>query len=163
MSSSDGSTSLALGSLLREYREWAGYSRVALAESVGISVDQLERWEIVGVPVPPSESFLALAAFLDVPESAVHATVSEEPGRSRAASPARYLPRDAVAAYEAAPALEDAIVAHGWTPEEVAEALATSPAKIQAWRLGVIEMTQAEHLALAGLLHLSNEPTAEEP
>ena len=59
MSSSHGQTSLAVGSLLREYREWAGYSRRALAERVGISADQLERWEILGVPVPPSKRFLA--------------------------------------------------------------------------------------------------------
>ena len=49
----------------------------------------------------------------------------------------------------------------GWTPEEVAEALATSPTKVQAWRTGVIEMTQAERLTLSGLFRVRNEPAHE--
>jgi transcriptional regulator with XRE-family HTH domain len=160
MSSSHGQTSLALGSLLREYREWAGYSRGALFKRVGISADQLERWEIVGVPVPPSERFLALANFLDVPDSAVDVALSEKPGRDGTAGLARYLPRDPIEVYEAEPVLEDAIAFDGWTPEEVAEALATSPTKVQAWRLGAIEMTKAERLTLCNLLHLRNEPAS---
>jgi transcriptional regulator with XRE-family HTH domain len=161
MSNSHSPTSLAVGSLLRDYREWAGYSRDALAERVGISVDELERWEIEGVPVPPPERFLALADFLDAPAWAVGAALSEEPGRDSAAGPLRYLPRDPVALYEAAPALEDAIAVDGWTPEAIAQALATSPTKVQAWRLGMIEMTRAEQSALSGLLQLSNEQTDE--
>ena len=66
---------------------------------------------------------------------------------------ARYLPHDPIEVYEAAPVIEDAIAVHGWTPEEIAEALATSPTKVQAWRLGVIEMTEAERLTLSGLVN----------
>jgi len=157
MSSSNGLTSLAVGSLVREYREWAGYSRRALAERVGISPDELERWEIVGVPVPPSARFVALIDFLDIPESTVEAALAEASDRG----PKRYLPRDPIEVYTAAPFLEDAIAVQGWTPEGIAEALATTPTKVQAWRLGVIEMTQAERLMLSSLLDLRNEPASE--
>ena len=148
MSSSNDPTSLALGSLLREYREWAGYSRDAVGERVGISADQLERWEILGVPAPPPKSFLAVAECVGIPGSAVDAALSGE---------ARCLPRDPIEVYEAEPVIEDAIAVHGWSPEDVAEALVTSPTKVQAWRLGVIEMTEAERLMLTCLVQLKNE------
>ena len=152
MSWSDGPTSRAAGSLLREYRKWDGYSRGALAERVGMSVDQLERWEILGVPIPPPKSFLAAAELVGVPASAVNdALLGQAPS----------LPRDPIEVYEAAPVIEDAIADHGSTPEEIADALATSPTKVQAWRLGVIEMTQAERLTLSDFLQLRNKPTSE--
>jgi hypothetical protein len=47
----------------------------------------------------------------------------------------------------------------GWTPEEVAEALDTSPTKVQAWRLGAVEMTTAERLALTELVRLKGKRT----
>jgi transcriptional regulator with XRE-family HTH domain len=152
MSNSNGVSSFALGSLLREYREWDGYSRVALAERVGISVDQLERWEILGVPAPPPRSFLAVAECVGIPGSAVDAALSGE---------ARCLPRDPIEVYEAEPVIEDAIAVHGWSPEDVAEALATSPTQVQAWRLGVVQMTAAERLMLSGLVRLRNAPASE--
>jgi transcriptional regulator with XRE-family HTH domain len=148
--------------LLREYREFAGYSRSALGERVGISADQLERWETVGVPVPPPGHALALAGFLDVPQPAIDAAFAGEAVHGGGVeSFVRRLPRDPVEEYEAVPALEDAIVSHGWTPEEVAKALGTSPTKVQAWRLGVIEMTHAERLALSDLVRLKRERAAE--
>jgi transcriptional regulator with XRE-family HTH domain len=150
MSSSCTPPSRALGSLLREYRKWDGYSRGALAERVGISADQLKGWEILGVPLPPPKPFLAAAELVGIPASAVSDALS---GR------ARYLPRDPIEVYEAAPAIEDAIADHGWTPEEIAGALATSPTKVQAWRLGIIKMTETERLTLAGLIRFREEPT----
>ena len=152
-SSSHSLTSCALGSLLRDYRKWDGYSRAALAEGIGIPVDLLERWEILGVPIPPPKSFVALAELVGIPGSAVAAALSGQ---------AQRLPRDPIEVYDAEPVIEDAIAVHGWSPEEVAEALATSPTKVQAWRLGVIEMTAAQRLMLSGLVQLRNEPTAEE-
>lgn len=152
MSSSRPPTSLAVGSLLREYRKWDGYSRRDLAERVGLSVDQLERWEILGVPIPPPKSFVAVAEVVGLPGSVMDAALSGE---------ARCLPADPIEVYRAAPVIEDAIADYGWTPEAIAEALATSPTKVQAWRLGVIEMTQAERLTLSALLHLRDEPAAE--
>jgi transcriptional regulator with XRE-family HTH domain len=154
--------SRAAGLLLREYREFAGYSRFALGERVGISADQLERWEIVGVPVPPPERALALAGLLDIPQSAIDAAFAGDAARGGAVIAfLRRLPRDPVEKYEAVPELEDAIVSHGWTAEEVAEALGTSPTKIQAWRLGVIEMTHVERLALSDLVRLKRERAGE--
>jgi transcriptional regulator with XRE-family HTH domain len=139
-----------VGALLREYRELAGYSLTALSERVCISPEQLERWEI-GVPVPPSDRVLALTDFLEIPERAVEeAAVCE----SAVEAPT-------VDEYGAAPVLENAIVFHGWTPDEVAEALATSPTKVQTWRLGAIEMTMAERLALSGLVRLRSERAGE--
>jgi transcriptional regulator with XRE-family HTH domain len=152
MRSSPIATSLAVGSLLRHYRNWDGYSRDALAERVGIPVDRLERWEILGVPIPPPKTFLAAAEVVGIPSSAVDAVLSGQ---------ARRLPRDPLEVYEAEPVIEDAI-GHGWTPEAVAEALATSPTKVQAWRLGVVEMTAAERLMLADAVRLRSELTAKE-
>ncbi|HZT94766.1 MAG TPA: helix-turn-helix domain-containing protein [Gaiellaceae bacterium] len=145
--------SLAVGSLLRESRKWHGYSRCALAERGGLSVDQLERWEILGVPIPPPKSFVAVAEVLGIPGSALDAALSGQ---------ARCLPRDPIEVYEAAPVIEDAIADQGWTPEAIAEALATSPTKVQAWRLGVVEMTAAERLMLSDLVGLASEANAEE-
>ena len=153
MSGAHSLTSSALGSLLRDYRKWDGYSRAALAECAGIPVDQLERWEILGVPIPPPTSFVAVAELVGIPGSMVDAALL---GR------ARRLPRDPIEVYEAAPVIEDAIADHGWTPEEIAEALATSPTKVQAWRLGVAKMAAAERLTLSGLVRLRSEPAAEE-
>jgi transcriptional regulator with XRE-family HTH domain len=146
-------TSCALGLLLRDYRKWDGYSRAALAEQVGVAVDELERWEILGVPIPPPEKFALVAEAVGMPGYAVDAVLSGEERR---------LPRDPIEVYGAEAVIEDAIADHAWTPEEIAVALATSPTKVQAWRLGVVEMTSAERLMLSGLVRLSNEPAAEE-
>jgi len=151
MSSPQKST--ALGLLLSDYRRWDGYSRGALAERVGIPVDELERWEILGVPIPPPKEFLVMADAVRLPAYAVDAILSGEALR---------LPRDPIEVYETEPAIEDAIDEHGWSPEEIAEALATSPTKVQAWRLGVVEMTPAERSMLSGLVRLRSEPAAEE-
>jgi transcriptional regulator with XRE-family HTH domain len=153
MSSSRTPTSLAVGSLLREYRKWDGYSRLALAERVGLSADELERWEILGVPIPPPKSFVAVAEVVGNPAPALDAAISAQ---------ARRLPRDPIEVYEAAPVIEDAIAEYGWTPEAIAEALATSPTMVQAWRLGIIEMTATERLMLSGVVRLRNEPAGEE-
>jgi hypothetical protein len=139
--------SRVLGSLIREYREFAGYSRWALGKQVGIAPLELEGWEIAGVPLPPSAAFRGLADFLDVPSSAVEAALAE---RAEARLPR--LPRDQPEAYGAVPALEYAIDFRGWTPEEIAEALETTPTKVQAWRLGAIEMALAERSALTALV-----------
>jgi len=152
MSSSRSPTSLAVGSLLRKYRKWDGYSRRALAELVGLSADQLERWEILGVPVPPPTSFLAVAEIVGIPRSVIDAALSGRPP---------CLPHDPIEVYEASPVIEDAIADHGWTPEGIAETLATSPTKVQAWRLGVVEMTGAERLMLSDVVQLRNEPASE--
>jgi ribosome-binding protein aMBF1 (putative translation factor) len=145
-------TSRALGSLLRDYRKWDGWSRTALAERVGIAVDLLERWEVLGVPTPPPKEFFVTAEAVGMPRYAVDAVLSGEERR---------LPRDPIEVYEAAPVIEDAIADHGWTPEAIAEALATSPTKVQAWRLGVLEMTAAERLMLSAAVQLGNEPDVE--
>jgi hypothetical protein len=136
-----------LGSLIREYREFAGYSRWALGEQVRISPLELERWEIVGVPLPPTAAFLGLVDLLDVPSSAVKTALAE-----RAEAQLPRLPRDQPEAYGAVPVLDYAIDVRRWTPEEIAEALATTPTKVQAWRLGAIEMAPAERSALTALV-----------
>jgi transcriptional regulator with XRE-family HTH domain len=136
-----------LGSLIREYREFAGYSRWALGEQAGISQLELERWEIAGVPLPPTSAFLGLADFLDVPSSAVETALAE-----RAEGQLPRLPRDQPDAYGAVPVLEYALDVSGWTPEEIAEVLETTPTKVQAWRLGAIEMAPAERSALTALV-----------
>jgi transcriptional regulator with XRE-family HTH domain len=151
----------AVGVLLREHREFAGYSRVVLGDRLGISPEQLERWELVGVPIPPSDRVLALTDFLDIPESAVHAATSDVDAQAIPGARNGHRSRTSTDGYGAAPVLENAIVFHGWTPEEVAQALATSPTKVQAWRQGAIEMTTAERLALTGLVRIRTERAGE--
>jgi DNA-binding transcriptional regulator YiaG len=146
-------TSCALGLLLRDYRRWDGYSRTALAEQLGVALDELERWEILGVPIPLPNEFVLVAEAVGMSGYAFDAVLSGEERR---------LPRDPIEVYEAEPVIENAIADHGWTPEEIADALATSPTKVQAWRLGVVEMTSAERRMLSGLIRLRNEPAAEE-
>ncbi len=120
--------------------------------------DELERWELTGVPLPPSEHALAVAAFLDIEPERIDAAISgEEGGGRRRGMTSRNLDEE----YGAVPELDYALDTRGFTPEELAQALDTSPTKIQAWRLGSMEMTIAERLALTGLIARKDESTDE--
>jgi transcriptional regulator with XRE-family HTH domain len=151
-----GHRSRALGRLIQEYREFAGYSRVRLGDLVGIPPGELERWEVDGVSLPAPERVLSIAEFLDVPTAAVEAAIAEDDEAA-----AQHLPPHDFEDYGAVPALESAVKFHGWTADEVAEALHTSPTRVQAWRLGAIEMTAAERTALLALVRLKSERAAE--
>src|SRR5438105_4946035 len=74
--------SRAVGTLIREHREFAGYSRFRLAELLGIPERELERWELAGVPLPPSEGVLKVAQFLDIERTVLEGVLArEEHGR----------------------------------------------------------------------------------
>lgn len=148
--------SRALGRLIQEYREFAGYSRTRLGEMLGILSRQLEEWEVDGVPLPASERVLGIADFLDVPAAAVEAATADDDEAA-----AQHLPPHDSEDYGAVPVLESAVKFHGWTADAVAEALHTSPTRVQAWRLGAIEMTAAERTALLALVRLRSERAAE--
>jgi hypothetical protein len=142
--------SRAVGTLIREHREWAGYSRVRLGDLVGVPAEELERWELTGVPLPPSEQVRSVAEFLDIEPERLDAAVSGEKG----VVPDRDMSfRHFDQEYGAVPQLDYALDVRGFTPEALAEALDTTPTMVQAWRLGAIEMTVAERLALTGLIH----------
>ena len=63
--------------------------------------------------------------------------------------------------YGVAPELDYALDVCGFTPEELAQALDTSPTKVQAWRLGAMEMTIAERLGLTGLISREDKSSDE--
>ena len=92
-----------------------------------------------------------------MPSVAIEAAVTQDDE----AAARHLLPNDLDEGYGAEPALESAIEFHGWTADEIAEALHTSPTRVQAWRLGAIGMTSAERVALASLVRSRSERAAD--
>src|ERR671932_681520 len=84
-----GPQQTALGRLLQERRETAGYSRTRVGELVGIKPGTIEGWELGRVARPPIHDVLRLAHFLrisaDEVESAVFADAGGAPPEDAAA------------------------------------------------------------------------------
>src|SRR6266705_3402948 len=70
----------ALGRLLQERRESAGYSRTRVGEVVGIKPGTIEGWELGRVARPPIHDILRLAHFLQIPAEEIEAAVFEDTG-----------------------------------------------------------------------------------
>ena len=66
----------ALGRLLQERREAAGYSRARVGELVGIKPGTIEGWELGRVARPPIHDVVRMAHFLSVPPDEITAAVS---------------------------------------------------------------------------------------
>ena len=62
-----GPIQTALGRLLQERRESAGYSRTRIGELVGIKPGTIEGWELGRVARPPIHDVLRIAHFLRIP------------------------------------------------------------------------------------------------
>src|ERR671935_3061043 len=73
----------AIGRLLQDRRESAGYSRTRVGEVVGIKPGTIEGWELGRVTRPPIHDVLRLAHFLGIAageiEEAVFADVGDVP------------------------------------------------------------------------------------
>ena len=70
----------ALGKLLQERREAAGYSRVRAGELVGIKPGTIEGWELGRVARPPIHDVLRMAHFLGISPEEISAAVFEDAG-----------------------------------------------------------------------------------
>jgi len=150
----------AVARLLQERREQAGYSRVRLAELVGISAGSIEGWELGRVGKPPFHEVIRIAAFLRIPledlQQAVFAdggTVpdpDEHPGIPQRRRPGRKKSLGAV------PLLEAAFRLYRWRDErEAAEALATTPDQVRAWRRGSRRMSIGQYMALTATVNVA--------
>jgi transcriptional regulator with XRE-family HTH domain len=149
----------AVARLLQERREEAGYSRARLGKVLEISAGSIEGWEL-RVGKPPFHEVMRIAAFLRIPledlQRAVFAdagTVPEpdehpgEPARKRAGRTKRG---------GAIPLLEAAFRLYGWRDEsEAAEALATTPEQVLAWRRGSRRMSIAQYMALTATVNVA--------
>jgi transcriptional regulator with XRE-family HTH domain len=137
----------ALGTLLQERREGLGFSRTRLGELVGIKPATIEAWELGRVAKPPIHDILTLARFLGIPFEEIDAAVL----RDRTPAPARGPRQDTEGAV---PLLEQAIELFGWTEEQTAAALHTTPQQLDAWRRGADTMPLPELMTVAALVGL---------
>jgi transcriptional regulator with XRE-family HTH domain len=147
----------ALGRLLQERREAAGYSRARVGELVGIKPGTIEGWELGRVARPPIHDVLRMAYFLGVSPDEIIAAVFEDVGDVAAAAdqPERKerkkgrkrRPEGAV------PLLEAAFRLFAWKDEaEAAAALNSTPDQVHRWRSGAETMAFADFLTLTSMI-----------
>lgn len=146
----------ALGRLLQERRESAGYSRARIGELVGIKSGTIEGWELGRVAKPPIHDVLRLSHFLRIPAEEIQQAVFEDAGdvpsvdqpdqkeRKKAGRRGR---RGAV------PLLEAAFRLFGWSNEDdAADALGASAERVRRWRTGAEQMAFADYLTLTSMI-----------
>lgn len=150
-------TQTALGRLLQERREAAGYSRTRIAELVGIRPGTIEGWELGRVGKPPVHDVLRLAHVLRIPPDDIQRAVFEdtgdlprvpEPRGRRKGKRGRLLSQPAPL-----PLLEVASRLFGWSDDaEAAEALGTTSERVRRWRTGAEQMALADYLTLTSMI-----------
>jgi transcriptional regulator with XRE-family HTH domain len=150
----------ALGRLLQERREDAGYSRTRIAELVGIKPGTIEGWELGRVARPPIHDVVRLSHFLRIPADEIQRAVFEDAGdvpavddeaeREERRKARRGRARGAV------PLLEAAFRLFGWADEaDAAEALGTSGEQVRRWRTGSEQMAFADYLTLTSMIGIA--------
>jgi DNA-binding XRE family transcriptional regulator len=132
---------------LQERRDGLGFSRTRLGELAGIKSATIEAWELGRVTKPPIHDILTLARFLGISFEEIEAAVL----RDQAPAPAREARQDTEGAV---PLLEQAIELFGWTEEQTAAALHTTPEQVGAWRRGADTMPLPEFMTVAALVGL---------
>jgi len=147
----------ALGRLLQQRRESAGYSRVRIGELVGIKPGTIEGWELGRVTRPPIHDVLRIAHFLRIPADEIQTAVFADAGEvSPANDVAGGQERKKVGRRrrgEAVPLLEAAFRLLGWKDEEAAaEAFGTAPDQLRAWRSGSEQMAFADYMTLTSMI-----------
>jgi transcriptional regulator with XRE-family HTH domain len=150
----------ALGKLLQERREAAGYSRTRTGELVGIKPGTIEGWEIGRVARPPVHDVLRMAHFLGIPSEEILAAVFEDAGEIAPPSD-----EDSVKEGEkgrqrptegAVPLLEAGYRLFGWKNDaEAARALNSTAAQVRRWRSGAEAMAFADFLTLTSMIGLA--------
>ncbi len=147
----------ALGRLLQERREAAGYSRARAGELMGIKAGTIEGWELGRVARPPIHDVLRMAHFLGISADAVTAAVFEDagevtPSADRAAAKERKKARRRQTE-GAVPLLEAAYRLFGWTNDaEAARALNSTTELVSRWRSGAEPMPFADFLTLTSMI-----------
>ena len=147
----------ALGRLLQERRESAGYSRARIGELVGIKSGTIEGWELGRVVKPPIHDVLRLSHFLQIPAEEIQQAVFEDagdvpsvdqsPGQKERKKAGRRGRRGAV------PLLEAAFRLFGWSNEDdAAHALGTSAERVRRWCTGAEQMAFADYLTLTSMI-----------
>jgi transcriptional regulator with XRE-family HTH domain len=147
----------ALGRLLQERREVAGYSRARVGELVGIKPGTIEGWELGRVARPPVHDVLRMAHFLGLSPDEITAAVFEDAGDVvPAPDPSKWKePRKARTgrAEGVVPLLEAAFRLFGWKDEaEAAAALNATPHQVARWRTGTEPMAFADFLTLTSMI-----------
>ena len=143
----------ALGKLLQDRRESAGYSRTRVGELVGIKPGTIEGWELGRVARPPIHDVLRLAHFLGIAGTEIEEAVFDDAGA--APTPAQEAPRKARQrrSQGAVPLLEAAFRLLGWSDEDAAaEAFGTSADRVRRWRSGAERMEFADYMTLSSII-----------
>jgi len=149
----------ALGRLLQERRESAGYSRTRAGELVGIKPGTIEGWELGRVARPPIHDVLRLARFLrisaDEIQEAVFADAGDVPGVEEHAEGGTKR-RGRRRREGSVPLLEAAFRLFGWKGDTAAaEALNTTPERVRAWRSGAEQMAFVDYLTLTSMIGIA--------
>ena len=146
----------ALGRLLQERRDASGYSRTRVGEIVGVKPGTIEGWELGRVARPPIHDVLRLAHFLAIAPEDIQRAVFDDAGAVPSAKEhagEKEAKRSARRARGQVPLLEAAFRLFGWDGEDdAADALATSPEQIRAWRAGDEQMAFADYLTLTSMI-----------
>ena len=150
----------ALGRLLQERREAAGYSRVRVGELVGIKPGTIEGWELGRVARPPIHDVLRMAHFLGIASDEITAAVFEDAGGIEPAGD-RPGPKERKKGRKrrtegAVPLLEAAYRLFGWRNDaEAARALNATPEQVSRWRSGAETMAFADFLTLTSMIGIA--------
>ena len=146
----------SLGRLLQDRREDAGFSRTRIGELVGIKAGTIEGWELGRVARPPIHDVLRLAHFLRISAEEIQRAVFDDAGE---APPAEDAPdgKERKKARRrqspgAVPLLEAGFRLFGWSEQEAAEALATTPDRLRRWRSGAERMDFADYMTLSSII-----------
>ena len=147
----------ALGRLLQDRRESAGFSRTRIGELVDIKAGTIEGWELGRVARPPIHDVLRLAHFLSISADEIQRAVFEDAGEAPSAEEAPEEQEGRKARRRrspgAVPLLEAAFRLLGWKNETVAaEALGASPEQVRAWRSGSEQMAFADYMTLTSMI-----------
>lgn len=146
----------ALGRLLQERRESAGFSRTRIGELVGIKAGTIEGWELGRVARPPIHDVLRLSHFLRIPADEIQRAVFDDAGEAPSAEEAPDEEEGKTARRRrspgAVPLLEAAFRLLGWNEATAAEALGTSPEQVRAWRTGSEQMAFADYMTLTSMI-----------
>jgi transcriptional regulator with XRE-family HTH domain len=146
----------ALGRLLQDRRESAGYSRARVGELVGIKPGTIEGWELGRVAKPPIHDVLRLSHFLRIPAEEIQQAVFEDIGAVPAVDESRGEKERKKAGRKrrgAVPLLEAAFRLFGWaSDDDAADALGTSGERVRRWRTGAEQMAFADYLTLTSMI-----------
>lgn len=138
-----------LGRLLKLRRERLGYSRTRAAQLSGVNASSLEAWELGRVSKPPIHDVVRLARTLSISmdeleRSVLAGTVAGRPDPEPVAC--------APVATDGLPLVERTVTLLGWSDDQAAEVLRTTPERIESLRVGDEQLTVLEMATIIGEL-----------